>query len=504
VIPITGSWAEFGRLTATVERAPVGIAHFDNGGRFLFVNPQLCSIFGLSHDELLRTTFQQLSFPDDLPRCLSLTEQLGANLIPKYTVEKRFVRPDGTFVYTRVIVTAVRNGDGLVQFFLAICEDLSEQWEIEQARIVAEQRLRLALEASGAGIFRYDFRTQALDYSNNLNRVFGFPLDEPLQTLDRLLGAIHKDDLPGVLELYQRSATEGADFDHEFRVVWPDGTVRWISDRARMSLDDDGRAHYLTGACIDITARRDAETQREQLLAAERTARADAERATRMRDEVLAVVAHDLRNPVHTIVVSTAVLGALPQEAEEDRRKQVEVIRRNARGMDHLIRDLLDVAQIQMGQLSIHVAPTPVDVVIDEVVTSCVPQAARLGLSLQADVPPGLPLMLADRSRMVQVLSNLLGNALKFTRQGGVVVAARAEDGAIEIAVSDTGSGIAEADLARIFERFWQAKRGTTHGVGLGLAIVRGIVEAHGGTVAVSSVCGEGTTFSIRIPIAAA
>jgi PAS domain S-box-containing protein len=501
---IADSSADFGRLSATIDRAPVGIAHFDHSGRFIFVNPQLCTIFGLTHEEVLRKTFQEVSSPEDLPRCMSLTQQLGVGLIPKYTTEKRFMRPDGSFVYSRVIVTAVRDESGLIQFFLGIVEDLSEQWEIEQQRRAAEDRLRLALEASGAGIFRYDFRTEALDYSNNLNRVFGFPPDEPLQDLDRLLSAIHPDDLPGVLELYQRSATEGADFDHEFRVVWPDGTVRWVSDRAKMTLGDDGQAHYLTGACIDITARREAESQREALLAAERKARADAERATRMRDEVLAVVAHDLRNPVHTIVVSTAVLGALPESNHADRRKQVDVIQRNARSMDHLIRDLLDVAQIQMGQLAIQVAPVAVDAVVHEVVAGCLPQAAQRGLVLEADVAAGLPPMLADRGRISQVLNNLVGNALKFTTAGRIVVSAGRNGDRIELAVSDTGCGIAASHLPKVFDRYWQSQRGGSHGVGLGLAIVRGIVEAHGGSVAVDSVLGEGTTFRCTVPVAEA
>lgn len=496
--------ADFGRLSVTVERAPVGIAHFDQSGRFLFANPQLCAIFGLAHDQLLAKTFQEVTFPEDLPACVSLTQQLGVGLIPKYTSEKRFTRPDGSFVYTRVIVTAVRNESGLIEFFLAVCEDLSEQWDIEQARRAAEDRLRLALEASGAGIYRYDFRTESLDYSNNLNRVFGFPLDEPLQTLDRLLGAIHPDDLPAVLERYQRSATEGADFDHEFRVVWPDGTVRCVSDRATMTLDEQGRARYLTGACIDITSRREAESQREGLLAAERAARAEAERATRMRDEVLAVVAHDLRNPVHTIVVSTAVLDALPANADSDRLRQIDVIRRNARGMDHLIRDLLDVAQIQMGRLAIQPSPVAADIVIREVVAGCLSQATERGLTLKSDAPADLPPMLADRARIVQVLNNLIGNAFKFTTSGGVIVSAAHRANCIELAVRDSGCGIEAANLSRVFDRYWQAQRGGTHGVGLGLAIVRGIIEAHGGTVAAESVVGKGSTFRCSVPTAAA
>lgn len=497
---IAESSAEVTRLSATIERAPVGIGHFDQTGKFLFVNPQLCHIFGLSREALLGKTFQDISFPEELPRCLSLTQQLAAGTIPKYAVEKRFQRPNGSFVYARVIVTAVRDSENRVQFFLGVVEDLSDQWAIEQARRAAEDRLQLALEASCTGIYRYDFRTESLDFANNLNKVFGFAADEPLQSLERLLSAIHPDDRPRVLRSYERSATQGADFDEDFRVVRPDGTVRWISDKAKMTLDEAGNPHYLTGACIDVTRLRDVELQREALLSAERAARADAERSAHMRDEVLAIVAHDLRNPVHTIVVGTAVLAALPASADEDRRKQADVIRRNALGMDHLIRDLLDVTRIQLGQLSIHTAEVAVDALIGETVANCAQQAQQAGLRLEAHVATGLPAVVADPDRISQVLGNLLGNAFKFTPRGGrVTVAARRTDAWVEIAVSDTGCGIAATDLPRVFDRFWQARRDSGHSAGLGLAIVRGIIDAHGGRIDADSIEGQGATFRFQL-----
>ena len=132
----------------------------------------------------------------------------------------------------------------------------------------------------GTGIYRYDFRKDALDWAHNLANVFGFGPGEELQSLERLVGAIHPDDLPAVLEHYERSRTEGADFDHEFRIVRPDASVRWISDRARMSFDADGTPRFLTGACIDVTARHDS-------LSREQVARINAERAIRTRDECL-------------------------------------------------------------------------------------------------------------------------------------------------------------------------------------------------------------------------
>jgi len=481
------------RNDITIERAPVGIAHFDRDGRFVFVNPQLCTVLGYSRDELQAMTFQEISFPDDLPHCLAMMAQLAEGKIPKFTHEKRFERRDGTFTYTRVIVTAVRDDMGGVAFYLGIIEDLSEQWAIDQARQAAEQRLSLALEASATGIYHYDFTKQALVWAHNLANVLGFPDGEELQTLAGAVEVIHPDDLPTVLQHLERSATQGDDFDVEFRVVRPGGELRWICDRARVTRDPDGTPRYLTGACIDVTQRREA-------LARANDARANADRAIRSRDEVLAVVAHDLRNPVHTILMAAAV-AELPTIAAAERDKQLGVIRRTARAMDRLIRDLLDVTQIEMGQLAIHPQPLNLGGVVEEIIAVFAPRAAAAGLRLIGDVGADLPDVNADRERITQVLNNLVGNALKFTPESGAVtISAQRRGAGVEVAIVDTGNGIPAAQLPDLFRRYWQADRGAHRGVGLGLAIVHGIVEAHGGTIEVESTVGAGTTFRFTLP----
>ena len=340
----------------TIERAPVGIAHFDPQGRFLFVNPQLCALFGFSRDELLAMTFQDISFAEDLPRCFALLEQLTAGAIPQFTHEKRFERSDGTFIYTRVIVSAgARRATAAVGYFLAIVEDLSEQWSIDQARKDAEARLSLALEASGTGIYRYDFRKEALDWAHNLANVFGFPPGEELQSLDRMFGAIHPDDLPGVLEHYERSRTAGDDFDHEFRIVHPDARVRWISDRARMG---PSRRH---AAVPDRRLhRRD--------LASESVSREEVARGKRIVPSALAT---------RSWPSSRTTCATRPRHPHESRRRQLPAtsaadrnkqLRSSAapRAHDQLIGDLLDVPQIERGQLAIERAPVAIGALVGE------------------------------------------------------------------------------------------------------------------------------------------
>jgi len=481
------------RNAVTIDRAPVGIAHFDSQGRFLFVNPRLCALFGFSREELLAMTFQDISFAEDLPHCFERLAQLRAGAIPQFTHEKRFERGDGAFIYTRAIVSAVRDDAGQVAFFLAIVEDLSHQWAIDEARKAVEARLFLALEASGTAIYVYDLRKEALEWAHNLANLFGLPPGDELPSLQRLLGAIHPDDLPVVLEHYERSRTDGADFDHEFRIVHADASVRWISDRARTSFDADGTPRFLTGACIDVTARHDS-------VSREQDARSSAERAIRARDEVLAVVAHDLRNSSHAILMSVAASESTVLSGA-DRDQQLSVIRRTARSMDHLICDLLDVTHIEKGQLVIERERFAFGAVVDEAIAAFAPLAAARGMRLVADIAADLPEVTGDRERLSQVLNNLIDNSLKFTPDHGAVnITAQPCAGGVEITIADTGCGIPAAELPVIFQRYWQVNRGSHRGVALGLAIVKGIIDAHGGTIVMTSVVDEGTTVRFTLP----
>lgn len=227
------------------------------------------------------------------------------------------------------------------------------------------------------------------------------------------------------------------------------------------------------------------------------------QRATRARDEVLQIVAHDLRNPLSAIGLQVQSLWR--HRMDPDRLKgPVERIRASCARMDQLIQDLLDVTRLEAGALSITLAPLQPEQVLDEVMEAQQPLAAAAGIDLRRDALAGLPAVRADPFRLRQVFENLIGNALKFTPSGGsVTVGATALEGAVEFRVVDTGAGMPAEHLAHLFDRFWQADRADRRGAGLGLAIVRGIVEAHGGHVRVDSALGRGTTFFFTIPSSA-
>jgi len=214
-------------------------------------------------------------------------------------------------------------------------------------------------------------------------------------------------------------------------------------------------------------------------------------------------VAHDLRNPLNTVTMAIGLmLENTPVERTQERR-QVEIVRRAADRMNRMIQDLLDVKRMESGRLAIDLRPEDVDVIINDMIEMLRPLAVGSSITLEASIPEGLPPVLADSARIQQVLSNLVGNAVKFTpRDGRITVCAEQTEGEIRFSVIDTGPGIPPEQVPHIFGQFWQASSSDRRGIGLGLAIAKGIVEAHKGTIWVESQVGTGSTFYFTLPTA--
>ncbi|MBI4510856.1 MAG: GAF domain-containing protein [Deltaproteobacteria bacterium] len=224
-------------------------------------------------------------------------------------------------------------------------------------------------------------------------------------------------------------------------------------------------------------------------------------RAVQERDDVLGIVAHDLRNPLSTILIQASLLRRRGMDPERPTREPAEAIERAATRMNRLIQDLLDVTRMEAGRLSVELARVPAGQVVSESVEAQKPIASSASLELQLEVARELPEILADRDRLLQVFENLIGNAIKFTEaRGRIVIGAAPRDGEVLFWVTDTGAGIAAEDLPHLFDRFWQSRKSGRRGAGLGLPIAKGIVEAHGGRIWVESTPGRGSTFFFTIP----
>lgn len=225
----------------------------------------------------------------------------------------------------------------------------------------------------------------------------------------------------------------------------------------------------------------------------------DAEASINAREQVLKIVSHDLRNPLHTISMCASLMLELPMPPDKQ-AEQLQRIRRAGERMNRLVQDLLDVAKLEAGRVAINVRPVAVAPLVNEALNMLDPIATEQGLRLGAEVADGLQQVVADEGRVIQVLSNLVGNAVKFTPAGGAITI-RAEDapGGVRFSVSDTGVGMTPEQLSKLFGQFWQANPADRRGIGLGLSIAKGIVEAHGGRIWVESQPGVGTTFHFTL-----
>jgi PAS domain S-box-containing protein len=275
-----------------------------------------------------------------------------------------------------------------------------------------------------------------------------------------------------------------------------DGLVdRWATLEAVPITDDRGRVRRVVHVIHDVTNQHRVEMDNVRLVG-------EAQEALRAREDLLAIVSHDLRNPLGVVLASTSLLlkANLPPDKQERARRQVEAIQRAGNRMNRLIRDLLDFASIQAGRLSVSVRPQDVAAMVAEVLEVTEPLAAPKSMRLVSEVAPGLAIR-CDHDRVIQLFSNLIGNAIKFTPDGGTItVRASAEPDVVRFAVVDTGPGISAAELPYVFDRYYQAQRKNRDGIGLGLSIARGIVEAHGGRIWVESEEGQGSTFFFTLP----
>ncbi|MEA2706622.1 MAG: hypothetical protein QOH22_1410 [Gemmatimonadaceae bacterium] len=232
-------------------------------------------------------------------------------------------------------------------------------------------------------------------------------------------------------------------------------------------------------------------------------ARDAAEAASRAREEMLAIVAHDLRNPLNVVMIARGLLAEKDYPAER-RNQLLAVMQRATHRMNRLVEDLLEVVRQESGKMTLVLEAVPAADILDQSAEMCQPSATEHGIFLEIREPTPDLLVTADEERVLQVMSNLLGNALKFVPRGGsVVLGCERKGGEAVFSVADTGPGIAPEDLDLLFEKFWQRRRADSRGVGLGLAIARGIVEAHGGRIWAESTLGSGSTFFFTLPAVA-
>ena len=382
----------------------------------------------------------------------------------------------------------VRDDSGRIVRWYATSTDIHEQKKTAAELADSRERLRAALDASETGTFRWNIDTGDLDWDGNLDRLFGLSPESTVRSLTEFIRMVHPDDRQRMIDACARCAVSDADFDEEFRVVWPDGTVRWLSDKGRV-YPGPGGTRYMTGACVDVTDRR----LKEDALRA----------ADRQKDEFLGMLAHEIRNPLAPMMYSAAILERRIDDPAL--RRSVDVIARQARRMIRMVDDLLDVSRVTQGKVSLQRERLALaDVVLQCADASRPLMEARRHAFDVGPVDQSLAVN-ADAVRLAQVVENLLINAAKYTPDGGrITLTATAEGSSAAISITDSGVGISAEMLDRVFDLFAQADTSLDRaegGLGIGLTLVDRLVRMHGGRVeARSAGLGQGSTFTVYLP----
>jgi PAS domain S-box-containing protein len=390
------------------------------------------------------------------------------------------------------------------------------QTNIELERRVAErtselsgatQRLRFALDGARLGAWWVELPGGRFWADDTSKVMHGFNPEQTIDTIEEVGSNIHPEDLPGVAARFRASVQDLTGVEYEYRVITPDGNERWIAVSGQIIQSDLDwiQSFKMFGITQDITERKRAEAERERLLANEHAARHAAEEASRMKDEFLAVLSHELRSPLNAIL-GYANLMRDGKHRPEEAQRMLDIILRNVRAQQQLIDDLLDVSRIIAGKMTLNLVAVEPNAIIQGAIDTARPAAEAKQVTLDAEFDPSAGVITGDANRLQQAVWNLLSNAIKFTPTGGkVTMRLTREDPYIEIVVSDTGKGISPEYLPQVFNRFSQEDYSTTRkygGLGLGLSIVRHVAELHGGSVrAASEGVGRGATFAIRLPL---
>jgi two-component system phosphate regulon sensor histidine kinase PhoR len=476
----------------TMEHSPVGMAIVSPAGDFLTANVALCDMLGYDPDVMATLTFQDITHPDDLAADLRLVDQALAGEISSYRITKRYVCSDGTIVIGDLSVALLRDAHGAPIHFISQIADLTERQafveRLDAAEAIAEAERRKAhavFEGVSVGLLQIDADGRYLAHNNRLREFLALAFPDGHEGVAGQSGFAYDVDQQRLLEpdeMPSRRAARGEQFNDVRLWIGEDpATRRALSVSARSVLGADGAFSGAVLAYHDIT---------------------DLVRAMDVKDEFVATVSHELRTPLTSALAYLELLDD-STDVSDDGRQQVMAARRNMLRLSHLVADLIFTTRASAGSALVDPYRVDVATLLAEAVAAASLDAESASVRIEGRRPPSL-VAVADGMRLRQVFDNLLDNAIGYSRPGGVVTVDLAEvDGGLELVVADEGVGIEPGDLDEVFGRFFRganARLQNVPGTGLGLTIVRTIVEAHGGHVTLESDPGRGTTVRVSIP----
>jgi PAS domain S-box-containing protein len=465
-------------LTRVLELYPNGsINIFDVDLRYVFAGGQGLAEVGLTPAMLLGRRLREV-FPPDL---VDHVEPFYLRAFGGDSVQ--FDLP--VFDRTYSISTSPFSHDGEdVATIIAVAQDVTAVRRMERVLAETETRLQLALDVAGVSTWELDVATATVRGSESVDHALALTLHGEEATLDRLLGSAHPEDRERVSAAIRNTIDAGSGHSTEFRVVREDGTVRWVLVRAEPLMADGARVTRVLGAMVDVTARH----QLEQRLG----------EINQQKDEVLVVHRHELRQPVHAVLAALAVMQSrATRPTGESASTEIE---REIERMSSVLDDLLDLASVIRGEITLRKQILDLNEVVRAAVEPTTPRS-ELAPEIVCVWSSNPVLVNGDRHRLHQVLVSLMTNALRYSLPSSrIEVEVSVQQDVVQVRIADTGTGIDPVLLPHIFEPFTRGDHGLP-GLGVGLAIVRRIVEQHGGEVtATSGGRGHGAEFVVRLP----
>ena len=490
-------------LELAVDASELGTFHWDLPTGAIRWNTRCKALFWLPADaQIDAEVFRAALHPDDR----DVVQQAVNDCIHEgapYRVVYRAVSPRGETRFIRATGRTFYDAAGRALRFDGTTQDVTEQEVADHSLRASEARFRQLADAMPQIVWtaRPD---GMLDYVNQRWYEFIDKTEAEFAPADWHL-RVHPDDIANAAQVWGASVSTGDPYVTEFRVRAADESYRWFLVRALPIRGTDGAIVQWYGTCTDVHEQRALHEQNALLLDSERAARAEAERASQIKDEFLATLSHELRTPLNAILGWANVLRGDPADAEGV-AEGLTIIERNARAQNQIIEDLLDMSRIISGKVRLDVHRMDLAPIVEAAIETVRPAATARGIRVQTVLDPTARPVSGDPNRLQQVFWNLLSNAIKFTPRGGrVQVLLERVNSHLEVSIIDTGKGIEAGFLPHVFDRFRQADSSTTRqygGLGLGLAIVKQLVELHGGTVRVKSGGHDlGTTFVVALPL---
>ena len=482
---------------------------FDSAGNFVATNDAQKVILGFAPDELVGQSVGKFIHADDIERTLRAMGNILATGLPVTDFRNRCLHKEGGH---RWISWSATTKDGLVY---AIGTDVTKQIEDAAARehfmraaASSEERLSLALQAGKMHLWEWDPALDQVWRTPFHDRLFGLRENLAVFRTADYLGAIHPDDRDFVGDAIQDAMNGAKPYEIEYRVVWPDGSVRWVRTIGLVYRDAGGVPTRMSGASQDITDLKAKELALRESERRYREAAEQAESSNRAKSLFLANMSHEIRTPMNAILGFSELL-ADDHNTSEDRERFTDRIKANARQLMQLIDDVLDLSRVEAGKMTVDLGDLSLSEILAECIDGVTLAAKQKGLGVSYSVIQPFPLLVrSDAGRLKQIIGNLLSNAVKFTDWGAVRVIAKtvsqSRSSWIEIVVEDTGIGIPPANQGLLFRTFTQVDESTTRrygGTGLGLALSKGLAEALGARLELEwSESGKGSRFRLLLP----